>query len=40
MTQGDDTTPTYSGGYSAGSGWDGPTGYGTPNVGKLISQVG
>lgn len=39
VTAGDDKTPTYDGGYAAGPGWDAPTGYGTPDVGKLISLV-
>lgn len=39
VTAGNDETPTYDGGYSAGPGWDAPTGYGTPDVGKLMSLV-
>ena len=40
VTVGDNTSPTFSGGYSAGPGWDVPTGYGTPDVGKLLALVG
>ena len=40
VTVGDNTSPTFSGGYAAGPGWDVPTGYGTPDVGKLLALVG
>lgn len=36
VTVGSNSTPTFSGGYSAATGSDLPTGYGTPDVGKII----
>ena len=36
---GSNSTPTFAGGYSATSGKDLPTGYGTPDVGKLITAT-
>ena len=39
VTDGNNATTTFTGGYSAAAGWDVPTGYGTPDVGKLIDQV-
>lgn len=39
VTVGDNTSPTFAGGYAAKTGWDAPTGYGTPDVGKLLGQV-
>jgi len=39
VTVGDNATTTFAGGYAAGAGWDVPTGYGTPDVGRLIDQV-
>ncbi|MCL2542060.1 MAG: S53 family peptidase [Nocardioidaceae bacterium] len=40
VTTGDNASATFSGGYAAGRGWDVPTGYGTPDVGKLIGLAG
>lgn len=37
VTVGDNASATFSGGYAAGEGWDVPTGYGTPDVGQLIT---
>ena len=37
VTVGDNASPTFSGGYDARTGWDIPTGYGTPDVGRLIT---
>lgn len=39
VTVGDNASATFSGGYRATDGWDIPTGYGTPDVGKLIEIV-
>jgi len=39
ITSGDNETPTYSRGFSAGRGWDVPTGWGTPDVGDIMKQV-
>ncbi|WP_348786519.1 S53 family peptidase [Leifsonia sp. NPDC080035] len=39
VTQGSNITPTYSGGYSATAGWDRPTGWGTPDVGRIIADL-
>jgi subtilase family serine protease len=39
VTEGSNSTPTFSGGYSAASGWDRPTGWGTPDVGKIIDAL-
>lgn len=39
VTQGSNTTPTYQGGYSATAGWDRPTGWGTPDVGRIIASL-
>ncbi|WP_314148344.1 S53 family peptidase [uncultured Leifsonia sp.] len=39
VTQGSNATPTYTGGYSATSGWDRPTGWGTPDVGRIIAAL-
>jgi subtilase family serine protease len=36
VVKGANSTPTFSGGYSASTGYDVPTGYGTPDVGGLI----
>jgi len=40
VQKGSNSTPTYKGGFSATGGHDLPTGYGTPNVGKLITATG
>jgi subtilase family serine protease len=37
VTVGDNRTDTFTGGYDAGRGWDVPTGYGTPDVGRLLA---
>lgn len=39
VTVGDNKSATFSGGFSAGTGWDVPTGWGTPDVGRLLNQV-
>ena len=39
VTQGSNATPTYTGGYSATAGWDRPTGWGTPDVGRIIAAL-
>lgn len=39
VTEGSNSTPTYTGGYSAAAGYDRPTGYGTPDVGKIITAL-
>ena len=39
VTVGSNTTPTFSGGYSATAGWDRPTGWGTPDVNAIISAL-
>lgn len=39
VTVGDNRTDTFTGGYDAGTGWDAPTGYGTPDVGALLGLV-
>lgn len=39
VTVGDNRTDTFAGGYSAGKGWDVPTGYGTPDVNKILGRV-
>jgi subtilase family serine protease len=39
VTQGDNQTPTFSGGFSAGPGHDIPTGYGSPDAAKLIAAL-
>ena len=39
VTSGDNRTATFTGGYDAKTGWDVPTGYGTPDAGKLLSLV-
>ncbi|MGN6415377.1 S53 family peptidase [Flexivirga sp.] len=39
VTEGSNSTPTFSGGYSASTGWDSPTGWGTPNVGAIIDSL-
>jgi subtilase family serine protease len=39
VTAGANSTPTYTGGFSAAPGYDAPTGYGTPDVGQLIASV-
>ncbi|MGN6245445.1 MAG: S53 family peptidase [Motilibacteraceae bacterium] len=39
VTTGDNETDTFTGGFSATAGTDSPTGYGTPDVGKLISAL-
>ena len=39
VTQGSNITPTYTGGYSATAGWDRPTGWGTPDVGRIIADL-
>lgn len=36
---GDNRTDTFTGGYDAGRGWDVPTGYGTPDVARLLGLV-
>jgi subtilase family serine protease len=40
VTKGSNATPTYKGGFSATGGHDLPTGYGTPDVRKLIGLTG
>ncbi|WP_308492394.1 S53 family peptidase [Microbacterium terrisoli] len=40
VTVGANSTPTFSGGYSATAGWDRPTGHGTPDVGAIIHALG
>lgn len=37
ITTGDNASATFSGGYAATTGWDVPTGYGTPDVGAIIN---
>ena len=37
VTVGDNATTTFSGGFPATAGWDAPTGWGTPDVGKIIA---
>jgi Predicted protease len=39
VTEGSNSTPTFSGGYSATAGWDSPTGWGTPDVGSIIGSL-
>ena len=39
VTEGSNSTPTFSGGYSAAPGWDRPTGWGTPDVGAIIASL-
>ena len=39
VTEGSNSTPTFSGGYSATTGWDSPTGWGTPDVGSIITSL-
>lgn len=39
VTEGSNSTPTFSGGYSATTGWDAPTGWGTPDVGSIIASL-
>ncbi|MEY9853314.1 subtilase family serine protease [Leifsonia sp. EB41] len=39
VTVGSNTTPTFSGGYSATAGWDRPTGWGTPDVNGIINAL-
>ncbi len=39
VTSGSNSTATFAGGYSAGAGWDAPTGWGTPNVGEIIASL-
>ena len=39
VTEGANTTPTFSGGYSATTGWDAPTGWGTPDVRAIIGSM-
>ena len=39
VTVGDNRTDTFTGGYDARTGWDVPTGYGTPDVGALLGLV-
>lgn len=39
VTVGSNATPTFAGGFSAGPGRDLPTGYGTPDVGRLLQLV-
>ena len=39
VTQGSNATLTYTGGYSATAGWDRPTGWGTPDVGRIIAAL-
>lgn len=39
VTVGDNRTDTYQGGYDARTGWDVPTGYGTPDVGRILGLV-
>ena len=40
VTVGSNATPSYPGGYSAGVGEDLPTGYGSPDVGRLLQVLG
>lgn len=39
VTQGSNTTATFTGGYSGTAGWDRPTGWGTPDVGRIIASL-
>jgi len=39
VTEGSNTTPTFTGGYSATAAWDRPTGWGTPDVGRIIASL-
>lgn len=39
VTVGDNESATYSGGFSATTGWDVPTGWGSPDVGRLLNEV-
>ncbi|MGN6204289.1 S53 family peptidase [Humibacter sp.] len=39
VTQGSNSTATFNGGYSGATGWDRPTGWGTPDVGAIISAL-
>ncbi|NNC10306.1 hypothetical protein HII28_00195 [Planctomonas sp. JC2975] len=39
VTEGSNLTPTFDGGYSATAGWDRPSGWGTPDVGKIIAAL-
>ncbi|GAA4158845.1 S53 family peptidase [Gryllotalpicola daejeonensis] len=39
VTVGDNATTTFSGGFAASAGWDAPTGWGTPDVGKIIAAL-
>lgn len=39
VTVGSNTTATFGGGYSATAGWDQPTGWGTPDVGRIIAAL-
>lgn len=39
VTVGDNTTPTFGGGFSATAGWDRPTGWGTPDVAGIIDAL-
>ena len=39
VTVGDNKSQTYSAGFSAKAGWDVPTGWGSPDVGRLLDQV-
>jgi subtilase family serine protease len=39
VTEGSNSTATFSGGYSGTTGWDRPTGWGTPDVGAIITDL-
>jgi len=39
VSVGDNKSATFSGGFSATTGWDTPTGWGSPDVGRLLTQV-
>ena len=39
VTEGSNATATFAGGYSGSTGWDRPTGWGTPDVGAIIDAM-